>query len=177
VRDGECPAGVSVDVECFRLPPGSVEGKHQLAAKAFAQGVPPDELRELLDDVVMATEGEVSLEPLLERRQVQLLEPGDLLLGERVIGELDERRAAPERQSIPQCFRRPVGIARYERFAAGIEQASKAVEVELALLDAEQVAVAAGQQDPFARAVQVASRVCRGSRSVREPFGLERTSR
>ena len=33
---GERPPGVSVDLECFRLPPGPVEREHQLAAQAFA---------------------------------------------------------------------------------------------------------------------------------------------
>ena len=116
--------------------------------------MPPDELTQLLDDVVVTAEGEIRLDPLLQRPEVQLLEPGDLLLGERVVGELDERWAAPEGETLAQRRRCPVGIARRELVAARVEQLPKAVEVELAGLDAEEVAVVAGKQDAFAGAVQ-----------------------
>ena len=151
---GESSAGVPVDLERLRLPAGAVQREHQLPAQPLAQWVPADELLELLDDRVMPAQGEVGLDPLLERREVQLLEPGDVVLGKRLVGELGERRAAPEGESNPECLGSLVGIVGGECLAALLEQRPEAVEVELSRRDAELVAVPAGQQDPFADAVE-----------------------
>jgi hypothetical protein len=43
-------------------------------------------------------ERELGLDPILELGRVELLEAADLMAGEFVVGELDERRAAPERE-------------------------------------------------------------------------------
>src|SRR2546427_2307241 len=101
--------------------------------------MPPNEFLELLDDRVVPAYGKVRLDPLLERRETQFLEPCDLLLRERVVGELGERRAAPEREGVPQRLCSPVGIVGGECPTALVEQSSKVVAVELTRLDAQQV--------------------------------------
>jgi hypothetical protein len=65
-----------------------------------------DERLELGDDLVATSEREVGLDPLLDGGQAELLEAGDLLLSERVEGELGERRAAPEPERLSQPARR-----------------------------------------------------------------------
>jgi hypothetical protein len=52
-------------------------------------------------DGVVPAELELRLEPLLERGQAQLVEPCDLLLQERLEGEIRERRSAPQRERVP----------------------------------------------------------------------------
>ena len=44
----------------------------------------------------MPAAGEIGIDPVLERREPQLLEPNDLRLGERLPGEVGERGPAPE---------------------------------------------------------------------------------
>src|SRR5207244_2870545 len=83
-----------------------------------------------------------------------LLEPRDLSLCERVVGELRKRRAAPERERFPQRLGSLLGIAGGEFRPAFLEQPSKAVAVELARLDTKHVAVPAGQEDSVTGAVQ-----------------------
>ena len=63
---------------------------------------------------------------LLEAAEPQLLQPADLGLREALAGELRERRATPQRQRLVELA---LGLERLE-----------AVEVELAGLDAQQVA-------------------------------------
>ena len=61
-------------------------------------GCSRDERLELADDVAVAAELEVGVDPLLDRDEAQLLEPADLRLRQVVERELGERRAAPERE-------------------------------------------------------------------------------
>ena len=48
----------------------------------------------------MPPEREVRLDAVLQRREAQLLESPDLVLRERLVGEVGERRPAPERQRL-----------------------------------------------------------------------------
>jgi hypothetical protein len=61
-----------------------------------------DERFELADQLCVGAECEVGLEAFLERCEAQLLETGDLALGERLVGEVGERRAAPEGERLVQ---------------------------------------------------------------------------
>jgi len=54
---------------------------------------------ELADELAVAAEREIRVDPILERREVKLLEPTDLALRPRFVRELDECRAAPESAS------------------------------------------------------------------------------
>ena len=48
----------------------------------------------------MPAEGEIRLDPALERGQAQLLEARDRRLRERLVGEVGERWPAPEREGL-----------------------------------------------------------------------------
>ena len=61
-----------------------------------------DEALQLADDVGVASEREVGLDPLLERVQAQLLQPRDLRLGERLECELVQRRPPPQGKRLAQ---------------------------------------------------------------------------
>jgi len=56
----------------------------------------------------MSAEREVGFDPLLERSQPDLLETHDLSLGEVLVGEIHQRRPAPQAESFLQaCCSRP----------------------------------------------------------------------
>ena len=61
-----------------------------------------DEALELADEVGVASEREVGLDPFFERAQAQLLQACDLWLGERLVGELVQRRPSPQAERLAQ---------------------------------------------------------------------------
>ena len=89
-----------------RLPVRAVEREHELAAEPFRQRVLGNQDLELADELARAAEGELGVDAVLKRREAKLLEPADLALSPRLVGELDQRRAAPQRERLPQRFRR-----------------------------------------------------------------------
>jgi hypothetical protein len=88
---------------------------HQLTTKAFPQRMVVDELLELADEVVARAERQFRIDALLEGRQARLLEAADLVAGERLEGEILERRPAPECECRAQSLR-PLGWRALTRF-------------------------------------------------------------
>ena len=72
-------------------------------------GHKPDELRR---ELRMTTALEVSVDAVLERDQIELLEPADLGYCERRERDLGERVAPPERERLPQLRRPRLGLGR-----------------------------------------------------------------
>ena len=136
---------VLVDVERFRLPARPVEGDHQLLAQPFAQRVLGDERAELGDQVVVAPAAEIGLDPQLDRREPDLLEPGDGGLGEALVCEVAEGGAPPERQGVAQPLRRLGRQATIEQGPPLVHEPLEAVEIERFGLHAEDVARRSGR--------------------------------
>ena len=95
-----------------------------------------DEAFQLADELGVAAEREVRLDPPLERRESKLVQPPDRRLRERLVGEVGERRPAPERERFAESLSRGrrLGTVRLP------QQAGEAVEIELVGLDAQHVA-------------------------------------
>ena len=98
----ERPSSVLVDVQRLRLTVATVEGEHELRAQPLLQWVLRDKRLELRDEVDVPAERQVDVDPLDQRAQAKLLEPTDFVLGERLVGELCEWRAAPHRERFAQ---------------------------------------------------------------------------
>ena len=132
---------VLVRLQRIRLAVAAVEREHQLAAKPLAVRVLADQRLQRRDHVGVAAEGELRLDELLARGDPLLLEPGDRRLGERLVGEVGQRCAAPEREAALE--RRGGGgrAAGGELPPALLEQRLEAVSVELLRGDGEDVAV------------------------------------
>ena len=97
---------VLVDLQGLGLAAAAIEGDHQLPAQPLAQRMTGDEGFEVGDEITLAPEREVCVDPFLDRGQVELVQPGDLVLGERVEGEVGERRAPPEVERLTEERRR-----------------------------------------------------------------------
>ena len=121
----EEPAAVPVDGESFGLPAAAVEREHQLSAEALAEWIPVDESLELRNQLGVAAGGEIELDPVLERTEARLREAGDLRLSPGVVGEVAERSAPPQPESLS-----------WARDA----QALEALDVELVRQDRDHVA-------------------------------------
>lgn len=87
-----------------------------------------DEGLQLRDHAPVPSERELCLDPRLERRQVQLLEARDLVLGELLVRKLRKGRPTPERERVGQTLE-----------VAALDRPFEAAAVQLASLDAEQV--------------------------------------
>ena len=137
---GERLPRVAIGVERLCLPAAAIEGDHQVACEPLARGVVRHEPAQLTDDLGVATGREVGLDADLERGLSLLLEPGDLRLGERLEGQVGERRPAPQRECFAQDRGRTVGVPGGQRAAAVLDQPLEALGVELARLHADPVA-------------------------------------
>ena len=103
---GEQAARLVVDTQRVGLSAGAIEREHQLPAKALAQWMLRNESLQLRSDVGVAAESQIGLEPLLHCAEPQLVQPADLALSERVVGEVGEGRPAPEGERLRER-RRP----------------------------------------------------------------------
>ncbi len=96
----------AVGLERLRLPARPVERQHQLPAQPLALRLLRDQDLELADELGVTAEREVGLDPLLERRQPQILQPPGLDPRERLLAELRQRRPAPQAERLAQQARR-----------------------------------------------------------------------
>ena len=96
-------ARVAVGGERLRLPAGAVEREHALGVQVLAQRVGRDERVELADHLDVAAGLEVGVDRHLGRAQPQLLEAADLGGGERLVRDVGERVAAPQRQRLARA--------------------------------------------------------------------------
>ena len=115
-----------------------------------------NERLELADELRAAAECKVGLDPLLERGEPELLETPDRGLRERLIRELGERRAAPQRERLAEL------LGRLRRLDAGrlLDEALEPVQVETRLARAARrsPAVASRPAPPPFRALSAAVR-------------------
>ena len=75
-------ASASVRLQSVRLPSGAVEREHEEPAQALPERALGDQQFELGDDLAVPPDPEIGLDPILRRRQSQLLESRDLGLRE-----------------------------------------------------------------------------------------------
>ena len=127
----EQPACLPVGIERCGLTAGPVERKHQLPAHAFTKGLGGDERLELGDELSVPPERQVRVDPVFERGEPELREPGGLAQCERLVGELRERRTVPEAKRLTQACCAGQVLAARERRASLAEEAFEAGEVEL----------------------------------------------
>ena len=99
-----------------------------------------DERFYLSDEPVVATKCEVGLDPERDRREPDLLEPGDGRLRKALVGEVRKRRASPQRQRIVKPLRSICCQTSSQQASPLVNQALEAVEVEVVRFDPEGVA-------------------------------------
>jgi hypothetical protein len=89
-------------VQRVGLPAAAIQREHQLTAQPLPEHVLGDQRFELRYQLVVAAGRQVGVDAVLERRQPQLLQPGDLALGQRHALQLGQRLPPPQRQRITQ---------------------------------------------------------------------------
>ncbi len=112
----EGTAAVLEDGERVRLAAGAVEREHELPTKPFAQRVLGDELLESAAEPRVLAEGQAGLDSILLRHEALFLEPADGRLRERFVGEVGQRRTAPQCERLVEA----VGCAPQAPAAQGL---------------------------------------------------------
>jgi hypothetical protein len=116
----------AVRLESVGLPASAVQRQHQLGDEALVQRVLSDKLFELGYQRRVSAECQLGVEQLLQRFEPDLLEPLDRRPGERLVGEICERRPAPDRQRVAKQVD---GAGRVAAGAAFLRLGSSALEV------------------------------------------------
>jgi hypothetical protein len=122
------------------LPAGAVEREHQPRVQPLPQGVGSGQRLQLPEDVGVPAGRQFQVDDLFARRQLQLGQPRRLRRGPARIGELRQRRAAPQRQALPVQPR----SGRRIRAACPLYEMGEADGVDALRIDVEQIAGPAG---------------------------------
>jgi hypothetical protein len=138
--DQQPPAGRE-DVERLGLAAGAVQREHQLPTQALAQRVLGDQRLELRGDLAVTAQSQPRLHVVLEGGDPLLLQAPDRLLGPRLVAQVGERRAAPQRQRLGQHVG---GVLRAGRLPRAGRQLLEARDVQLLGTDPRHVARAHG---------------------------------
>ena len=116
---GEQVADPPVGGQRVGLPAAPVQRQHQLAVQPLPHRMLGGQLLQLGGQRVVPAQRQVRVDPGLDRGQPQLLQPGRLRPGERVVGQVGQHPAPPQAQRHAQ---RPGGLlvpARLQRRPPG----------------------------------------------------------
>jgi hypothetical protein len=125
-----------IRLESVGLTAGAVERQHELAAQPLAQRVGGDVGVELRHEVGAAAELEIRVDPLLDRGEPELVETSRLAPRERLVGEVGERRPAPEGERARKGLR-PL---RRRQARGALHGALEAHRVDRLRVDSEEIA-------------------------------------
>src|SRR5207244_10954098 len=92
----EQPARRAVELERIGLAAGAIEGQHEQGAQTLLERVRRHERFQLADELHVAPELEIDLDPFEQRREASLVQPFGLAGGEAFEAKIGERRSAPE---------------------------------------------------------------------------------
>ncbi|HEY7692075.1 MAG TPA: cupin domain-containing protein [Gaiellaceae bacterium] len=133
-----------VGVQRLFLATGAVEREHLLPPKGLAERMLGDQSLQPAQQGVVTTERELGVAEQLDGVQPPLLQPFPPALRQRLGGEIRERRPLPERERLAQATRGSVGPAGTQLSLGLRDQRLEPLEVELAGLEHDPVAGAAG---------------------------------
>ena len=97
---------VAIRVQRLDLPPRAVQRKHPLHMQALTHRLPGHQRIELANDLPVPAGREVLVERQFQRGQAELLQAADLRRRERLVGDIGQRAATPQRQCLA---RQPAG--------------------------------------------------------------------
>ena len=122
--------GVPIGLECVGLAARAVQRQHQLAAQPLAVRLVRDQRLELADQLTVSAGVQIAVDRLLDRRLPQRFQPADLRGRERLVRDVLQGPAPPQRQRLA---RRPA-----------IDQALEAPRVDVLGRQPQLVPVRAG---------------------------------
>ena len=165
---------IDVRLERVGLSPRAIEGQHQWAAQRLSQRMFGDERLELADQLAVATQPQVAVDPLRQRLEALLVQPLRLVRREGLERQVAKRPSAPEREPFPISRRRSVEIATLALSPRLRHERLESVGVDGALLRVEDIPRRLGAHEcrgsvteRFAQARDIDLNGFRGSRGRR----------
>ena len=143
----EQPPPFPVALQRISLASTAIQRNHQLPAQLLAERFLLDQRLELTHETFVASKLELCVDALLESGEPQLGEAPGGRERERLLPELHESRAAPERECLTQELGAASGITRAPR---SLGERFEATEVDVLASNAEHVARRAGLDRPRA---------------------------
>src|SRR4051794_9674499 len=122
------------------LSPRAIEREHLQLHQALLEGVRDDQRIELAEQLAVATQLEVELDPLEDRSQPLLLEPSTLSFEQTVRTDAAERLSTPDSERLIDPRARGLELAGRARRPRSAERVLPAADVALAGLYVQQVA-------------------------------------
>ena len=116
-----------------------------------------DKPLELGHQLAVVAQGEIGVDPVLDRRKPKIFESPRLESDERLVGEIRQRRTSSQRQRTPQAICRRGRIATLKRFARLASEPLEAMQIYLIRFRLDRVA-AGMSNDRVAVAVAVTQR-------------------
>src|SRR4029450_11639817 len=111
---GEDLAGPLVGAKRLALSPGAVQGEHQLFPEAFTERMTRRESLELADGLSEFPDRELRVDPFLQCREAQVIEPCRLRSERRLGREIAEGGTPPQIERVVECTDRRLRVDRQE---------------------------------------------------------------
>ena len=127
-------------LEGVRLSTRPIQRDHQVRAQPLAQRMLGHQGLELADEFFSAAIGQLGRQPLLDRLQPELLQTGDLALGELVEAVVRQWLTSPQRQRRLQIPHGAFRIVLAERDPRPSKQLLKPTRVDVQRIDVQRVA-------------------------------------
>jgi hypothetical protein len=144
-------ASIPIGLQRAGLAPAAVQREHQLAAQPLAQRMLANERLKLAHQPRVLPRRKIRVDPVLQRGQARFLQPRDLSLRKRLVGEIRKRRTPPHPQRLAQGSAGRQCVASFERLPAACGERLEPVDVELAWLDPKHIATPLGEEQPIAQ--------------------------
>ncbi len=128
------------------LATSAIQGEHELGGEPFPQRMLPGQALELRHQLAVAPSCEIRLDTSLDGFETQLVEPADLCLGERLVGELLVGPSPPQLQGAAQGRRRRLRVLA-QQCAPVVDQVLEPNRVDLLPVDVEDVPGRSGAND------------------------------
>ena len=171
----EYRTGGTVARKRLRLTTSPILSQHQLTMQPLAIRVLPHEALQLPEDLGVPTQQHLSGDPFLKRGGTQLAQPRDLRLRERLVLEVGQDRAAPQRQRLAERRHRLLQASRRDQRPALSDQALALSRIQLIGSDLQQVAAGRCDQALFASVRSAGGKNVAQPRHVHvQPFGAAR---
>ncbi len=143
---GENVARAAVGAERVGLALAAIESEHELAPEAFTERLVSNETLQLGSELDVAPQREVGVDPLLEAREVELVQALGLESENATLGNVGECPPSPERERRTEAVRSESGRAAPECVSALPKQPLEPFGVELSGVEIQDVAAGAREQ-------------------------------
>src|SRR4051794_39806067 len=100
-------SSITISPQCVCLTARAVEREHQPTAQPLPVRMLDDQHLQLADQLRVAAEREIGLDPLLHRRQPEILQSSRFHTCKRLVPEVGQRRTTPERERLTEDAPRP----------------------------------------------------------------------